>query len=126
MQITLSLIALLSTPILAIDYISTYNLDNVRWGATLDDEANNVTCTITYDNVASLLTADSNGYLSGPTPIAIPCDNVNYLATTKVGVTNATISYTVPGAAAFVFDSTTSSQLEDGEIIQTAYGVTMD
>ncbi|KAK6592036.1 hypothetical protein H4I96_11896 [Botrytis cinerea] len=96
LKTTLTLLSLLS-PILALDYISTYNLGAARWDATLTDTPNNITCTVTYDNIASLLIADSDGYLSSAVAIVMPCSNLNAVATTVVGKESSSVSYTVPG-----------------------------
>ncbi|KAJ8068579.1 hypothetical protein OCU04_002291 [Sclerotinia nivalis] len=123
MHITIPLTLLtLLTPILALDYTSTYNLASARWDANLIDTPNNVSCTITYNDVSSLLIADSDGYLSSQVAIAIPCNNVNYIATTVVGKDSSTISYTVPGKEKVTFVTGSSSVLEDGEVIQMVYG----
>ncbi|KAG4034556.1 hypothetical protein MFRU_003g05140 [Monilinia fructicola] len=129
MQITHSLpltLLTLITPILALDYISTYNLKFARWDAKLTDTPNNISCNVTYDGTSSLLIADSHGYRSSQIAIVLPCDDKKYVATTIVGVHNSTIRYTVPGKEAFVFQSGERRVLEDGEVIQMVYGVEMD
>ncbi|KAF7864386.1 hypothetical protein EAF04_006520 [Stromatinia cepivora] len=117
----LTLLTLL-TPILALDYTSTYNLESARWDANLIDTPNNVSCTITYNDTSSLLIADLDGYLSSQVAIVIPCNNVNYIATTVVGKDTSTISYTVPGKEKVTFVTGSSSVLEDKEVIQMVYG----
>ncbi|KAB8300539.1 hypothetical protein EYC80_000699 [Monilinia laxa] len=124
-SLPLTLLILL-TPILALDYISTYNLNSARWDANLIDTSNNISCNVTYDDTSSLLIADSHGYLTSQIAIVLPCDDKKYVATTIVGVNNSTVGYTVPGKEEFVFQSGERSVLEDGEVIQMVYGVKMD
>ncbi|TEY59698.1 hypothetical protein BOTCAL_0188g00140 [Botryotinia calthae] len=118
---TLTLLSLLS-PILALDYISTYNLGAARWDATLTDTPNNITCTVTYNNIASLLIADSDGYLSSAVAIVMPCSNLNAVATTVVGKESSSVSYTVPGGEKKDFVVASRTLLDDGEVIMMSYG----
>ncbi|CAD6447278.1 0d107ed8-71ee-45e3-a421-4525a40ee865-CDS [Sclerotinia trifoliorum] len=120
----LTLLTLLKcTPILALDYTSTYNLASpTRWDANLIDTPNNISCTITYNDVSSLLIPDSDGYLSSPIPIAIPCSNVNYVARTLVGKNSSVISYSVPGKEVVTFSTGSRSLLGDGEVVQMVFG----
>ncbi|APA15987.1 predicted protein [Sclerotinia sclerotiorum 1980 UF-70] len=122
--LTLTLLTLLKcTPILALDYTSTYNLASAaRWDANLIDTPNNVSCTVTYNDVSSLLIPDADGYLSSPIAIAIPCSKKNYVATTVVGKDSSVISYTVPGGKVVTFVTGKRSVLGDGEVVQMVFG----
>ncbi|KAF7958146.1 hypothetical protein EAE96_003708 [Botrytis aclada] len=124
MQLTIPLTFLsLLSPILALDYISTYNRGAARWDATLTDAPNNITCTVTYDDASSLLIADSDGYLSSAVAIVMPCSNLNAVATTVPGKESSSVSYTVPGGEKKDFVVGSRTVLEDGEVIMMSYGV---
>lgn len=119
--LTLTFLTLLPSS-LALDYIATYNLLSARWDANLIDTPNNITCSITYEDTSSLLIADANGYLSSPIAIAVPCGDVNYIATTVVGVDTSVVSYVVPGEEVTTFETGSRILLGDGEVVQMVYG----
>ncbi|PQE08448.1 hypothetical protein CJF30_00005306 [Rutstroemia sp. NJR-2017a BBW] len=119
--LTLLTLAPLST--LALDIIATYNTANPsRFDATLTDTANNVTCSVSYEDTSSLLVADSAGYLSSPVAMVLACSEWDYVATMKVQG-KAVSGILERKGEGVMWESTGVLELPDGEVVVTGYGL---
>jgi hypothetical protein len=111
---------------LALDFIATYNIANAaRFDATLTDTANNITCSVSYEDTSSLLIADTEGYLSSPVAMVLACSEWNYIATMKVQgkAVSGVLERKGEESEGKLWASTGALELEDGEVVITGYGL---
>ncbi|PQE29466.1 hypothetical protein CJF32_00003217 [Rutstroemia sp. NJR-2017a WRK4] len=121
--LTLLALSLTPLPTFALDIIATYNIANPsRFDATLSDTANNVTCSVSYEDTSSLLIADEAGYLSSPVAMVLACSEWDYVATMKVKG-KAVSGILERKGEGVMWESTGVLELPDGEVVVTGYGL---
>ncbi|KAM3069512.1 hypothetical protein ACMFMF_008729 [Clarireedia jacksonii] len=120
-----TLLTLTPLSTLALDFIGTYNLATAaRFDATLSDAANNITCSVSYEDTSSLLVADAEGYLASPVAMAMACSRRDYVATVVVQGKKASGEWGRKGAGEVKkWESTGALVLEDREVVITGYGL---